>query len=463
MKSREELLQKQKQLQEVFPEVQRELMAVPGVTKVGIGIKETEGQLTGETVFRVYVIEKKPSDELAPSERIPKEIRGFKTDVIVVRPEYPEDDDSKYRPVKPGGQINRQDSDEVGTLGFFAHLFSDDSVVLVSNHHVLYGSGGADGKEIGQPMYSSSCCCTCGDIAANVHGINRAHIDVGIARLKSGVARNDRIKQIGMITGIASAVAGEAVKKRGRTTELTNGNVTNLTLDAGGTKILDVEVKTNNGQDRFSRGGDSGSALLNASNQIIGLHKSGNNGDNVTAGNFVSHSIGIQEVLDALQTDGFQITIITGTGGDESAMMEASGAVAPADPLMIFEERLKQSEPGRVLWETIRGHHREVLRLVNEERPVTVAWRRNQGPAFVAAVVRSARVSTYRIPFEIEGVSRKQTALAMLAVLRTHGSARLRADLDAHADLLIELFAEGSTVEELMTAWESAEALTLIR
>jgi hypothetical protein len=258
-------------------------------------------------------------------------------------------------------------------------------------------------------------------------------------------------------------VAGEAVKKRGRTTELTNGNVTNLTLDAGGTRILDVEVKTNNGQDRFSRGGDSGSALLNASNQIIGLHKSGNNGDNVTAGNFVSHSIGIQEVLDALQTAGFQITIITGTGGDESAIMEASGAVAPADPLMIFEQRLKQSEPGRVLWESIRGHHREVLRLVNEERPVTVAWRRNQGPAFVAAVVRSAKVPTYRIPFEIEGVSRKQTALAMLAVLRTHGSAGLRADLDAHADLLIELFAEGSTVEELITAWESAEALTLIR
>jgi hypothetical protein len=463
MKSRKELLERQKQLQSVFPEAQRQLMEYPGVTKVGIGIKETDGQLTGETVFRVYVLEKLSPDELAPSERIPKEIFGFKTDVVIVRPEEPEDDDSRYRPVKPGCQINRQDSGEVGTLGLFAHLVADDTIMLVSNHHVIYGSNNSDGSEVGQPNHSTSCCCTCGDIAVNVHGIKKNHLDVGIARLKTGVIRDDRIKQIGMITGIADAVAGEAVKKRGRTTELTNGNVTNLTMDSGGTKILEIEVKTDNGMERFSRGGDSGSALLNADNEIIGLHKSGNNKDDVTPGNFLSTSIGIQEVLDALDTDGFAITIITGTGDDESASFSPSVEVAEPDLLTTFEHRLKQTDAGRELWEAIRRNHQEVLRLINEERPVTVAWRRKQGPAFVAAVVRSTKVPEYQIPTEIEGISRSDLALAMLNVLKAHGSARLRADLRAHADLLKEALNQGMSVEELITAWEKIEANLVTR
>jgi len=454
-KSRAELIAAQERLRAVYPQVRAELLRIPGVASVGIGIKEVGGVLTGETVFRVYVDEKKPPGQVPPSERIPSEIQGFKTDVVVVLPEQEEVDDSKYRPVKGGIQINRAGSGSLGTLGCLAHLVSDSSTVLLSNHHVLYGDDASDGTETGQPTHSTSCCCTCGDIAANVHGIKRDHLDCAIARLKSGVGSDGRIEGIGFITGVADAVSGEAVKKRGRTTELTTGTVTNLAMDSTGTKILTIEVKKNSGNDRFSRGGDSGSALLNDSNEIIGLHKSGNNKDEVTAGNFYSRSIGIQEVLDAFSAAGFAITIVTGSGDDEAFDAAPEAAIGFTDVMWTIEQRLKQSPAGAELWRAVRRHQDEALHCVNEVRPVTVAWHRHQGPAFLAALGRSAKEAAYRMPPSIDGVTRRQAVRAVLAMFEQHGSDALRADLARFGGALAKVFTECDTLDEMVRAWDA--------
>ena len=452
--SRTELLQRQKQLQAIYPQVREELMRIPGVVKVGIGIKETAGQLTGEIVFRVYVAEKKPLDAVSPAQRIPKEIRGFKTDVVIVRPDFPEEDTDKYRPVKGGTQIGAEDSGSVGTLGCLAHLISDNSVVVLSNHHVLYDGTATDGSEIGQPQHTKSCCCTCNEIAVNIHGINRGHLDCAIARLNSGIGNDGRIKEIGFITGVNSAVAGEAVKKRGRTTGLTTGNVTNLTFGPDGLTILEIEVRKNNGQDRFSRPGDSGSALLNAANEIIGLHKSGNNGETVTPGNFHSTSVAIGEVLEAFTLEGFQISIITGVGGDESLQPELARVASLSDALWAVELRLRETQAGRQFWDVVQRHQREAIHLVNEVRPVTVIWHRNKGATFVAALGRSAKEPSYRLPENIEGVSRREAASNIVATLGTHASAALRADLETYATVLTDAFTLSDSVEEMISRFE---------
>jgi len=458
MKSQAEYLEAQKRMLALYPEIRQQLLQLPGVVKVGIGIKEKAGKLTGEPVFRVYVEEKKPASELPPGQLVPKEIQGFETDVVVVRPLQPEDDAEKYRPLKAGVQISADGGGGVGTLGCFAHLVSDNSVVVLSNHHVLYSGTATTNSEIGQPTFERSCCCTCNDIAVNLFGTQNAHLDCAIARLKPGITPDARIKEIGFITGINSAVMGQAVKKRGRTTGLTTGNVTNITPDGTGTKILEIEVKKNNGNDRFSRPGDSGSALLNDANEIIGLHKQGNNGDDVVAGQFESVSVGIQEVLDAMQAAGFQITIMTGTGGDELVELAPRSSAGLTDALWAIELRLQETEAGRAFWAVVQRNQRELLRLVNEVRPVTVTWHRKQGPAFLAALGRSTKEPSYRVPEQLEGITRQEAAIAILSALEANGSEALQADLALHAAALREAFVRGDTVDEMIRAWEQTQA-----
>jgi hypothetical protein len=44
------------------------LMALPNVVEVGVGLKETGGQLTDEIVIHVFVSEKVPTTKLAPDQ-----------------------------------------------------------------------------------------------------------------------------------------------------------------------------------------------------------------------------------------------------------------------------------------------------------------------------------------------------------------------------------------------------------
>jgi len=312
----------------------------------GIGIKEIGGALTEETVFRVYVREKKAPGQVPPGEMIPAEIHGFKTDVVVVLPAQEEDDESKYRPVKGASRSTAP-----------AAARSERSAAWPPGVRQLHRaaeqppcalrSAGADGTETANPRIRARAAAPAATSRPTCTASSATTSIAPIARLKAGVGSDGRIEGIGFITGVAAAVSGEAVKKRGRTTELTTGTVTNLTMDSTGTKILTIEVKKNNGNDRFSRSGDSGSALLNDSNEIIGLHKEGNNGDTVAAGSFYSTSIGIQEVLDALSAAGFAITIITGSGGDEAIEPLPAEAIGFTDVMWTIEQRLKQSPAAR--------------------------------------------------------------------------------------------------------------------
>ena len=60
---------------------QDELLRLPNVVGLGIGLQKRRGQPTGELALVVMVSRKVPSAELAPSERIPREIEGVPIDV----------------------------------------------------------------------------------------------------------------------------------------------------------------------------------------------------------------------------------------------------------------------------------------------------------------------------------------------------------------------------------------------
>jgi len=119
-------------------------------------------------------------------------------------------------------------------------------------------------------------------------------------------------------------------------------------------------------------------------------------------------------------------------------------------------DRLGATDRGRELVALVMRHHRECIHLVSHERAGMVAWQRNRGPTFLAALARSAKEPIYRIPREIGGVTRKEAVLAMQTLLETHGSESLRADLRSHGAELAGLLARSETAAELIDTWEAA-------
>ena len=94
----------------------------------------------------------------------------------------------------------------------------------------------------------------------------------------------------------------------------------------------------------------------------------------------------------------------------------------------------------------------EMLELVNHSRPVTIAWHRKQGPAFLGAFMRSVKEPEYRIPHEIEGISRQHALNAMSVVFEEHGSPSLRAAIQEYGMAVLYACGRYDTVEKIVQA-----------
>src|SRR5215211_6914183 len=105
MKSKEERVKIQAQLMELHARVKAELMKIPGVVDVAVGLKEKDGVLTDEITFQVFVKEKKEEKDLLPEHIIPKRIMGINTDVQKVPKAIKREDNRECRPVKGGVQV----------------------------------------------------------------------------------------------------------------------------------------------------------------------------------------------------------------------------------------------------------------------------------------------------------------------------------------------------------------------
>ena len=123
-----------------------------GAHAIGIGRKLVAGRKTDTLALRVYVAEKRPLSELEPEELVPSSVRflsrkaeresTLQTDVIETPPPRPEaiDPETRIRPV-PGG-VSGGISGSTGTIGGWVWDLTDDTIVLLSNNHVLLNTIG---------------------------------------------------------------------------------------------------------------------------------------------------------------------------------------------------------------------------------------------------------------------------------------------------------------------------------
>lgn len=495
-----------KDQQNLFANIQtakQDLLKIPNVLAVGIGLKESNNQFTDEIAYRVFVKEKKDLASLKSDEIIPKTINNIKTDVIV--PYHPQNrpyqypvcgterlTQTKHRPLKAGILISKS-SLPGGTLGWFGTLLSDDSKVILSNEHVLYGTSlpiDTSQRKTAQPVLgeiSHCCCCECGSedvVGTTIIGIQNVNsapwVDCAITRINPEFVNdivyqisNDATSEVLSVSGTNQAVVGERVRKIGARSGYTQGIVVHVgdaavagTDPAGNTiTIISQQVLIIPHTDEtyqinyegtckfaFSNHGDSGSVILNDSDEIVALLYSGDAEHNTVDVTFANN---IQNVLDAFAANGQQITLATTAGGHSLTRSLVMAPVKEKTELNVLEE-IRDMNRLSLLNNLFEKHHKEVLNLINNKRPVTIVWQRNQGPAFVAAIVRAAKHKNYQIPELIEGTDKKTLLTSMESILMEHGSAELQNDILKYRDSLIEILLSEKSIEGIAEALKSA-------
>lgn len=320
--------------------ISNELLKKPGVVSVGIGFKKTGGKKTDQISVICSVEVKKPKEALKEKDMVPKEIKGFATDVVesgVIKAFGVLDN---IRPALGGDSIGHY-AITAGTLGCAVH--KNGQKMILSNNHVMANSNEAQvGDMILKPgVYDGG---TAADKIAvleqwekiNFIGDNLPDTDCPIAKslanflnilsfifgrksrlraysletstnlIDAALAKplvdddiENKIREIGKISNIDYLELGMNVRKFGRTTGYTEGEVeqVNVTTQVsyGTNKIAvfsDQVIITTDGTsyDHFSQPGDSGSAVL-CGNKLVGLLFAGS--DTVTIVNRIENVFNI--------------------------------------------------------------------------------------------------------------------------------------------------------------------------
>jgi hypothetical protein len=322
------------QIRPVKERIEDELLSIPGVTGVDINYKQTQGQKTDRLAIVVSVAEKKPKEVLKPEEVIPPEIDGVPTDVVekqivlqvaaeAIRVEGElQVDGSAYATLQGGISmgpcravfLSPPDVPSagyyifVGTLGAIVKDRTSGAMMALTNFHVAcVDSGWTVGDTMAQPARNDGGACPAQKFGAIVRAVLSEQVDGSVLSIDPGKTSACKIVEIGDVKGKNTAAIGMAVRKRGRTTGLTYGNVTSVDFtvsvpygDGLGVHVLKhqirVEVDTTKST-QFGDHGDSGSVVVDANNKVVGLHFAGNTSG--TAG-FANP---IQSVLDELDVD----------------------------------------------------------------------------------------------------------------------------------------------------------------
>jgi len=259
----------------------------------GIARRITRGVVTGELALKVYVRRKLPRSAVSARDMVPGELEGpgvggtVTFDVEAVGVQRLELHGQKHRPLSPGFSIGIARS--VGTLGCFVTLSSDRSQkrrFLLSNAHVIAGSGFARrGSSVFQPALEQDGGKSKDKVATLFRSSKLSFdasrhtnlIDAAIALITENEL-DPVIPHVGPIAGVNFRITrGMKIKKFGRTTGLTHGEVRDIDyrtflryptprgLRKAGFKNLVFCTK-------YSEPGDSGSVILDSRNNVVGLH-----------------------------------------------------------------------------------------------------------------------------------------------------------------------------------------------
>lgn len=319
-----------------FEKAKLDLLRKAGVVAVGIGYKTVGGAKTPALAIVCSVIKKLPVKNIKAVDLIPKLVEGISTDVIetgIIK--ALEDRTKRWRPA-PGGVSIGHEKITAGTLGCLVE--KGGKKYILSNNHVLANMNeGAIGDAILQPgsydggTFPYDRIATLAEfVKINFIGGNGCSLSKTITKLLNFITQSiksksrfatsraelpenrvdaaiaepldaswvlDEILEVGKLLGIGEATLGLGVKKSGRTSGLTHG-----TID-----VMNVAVQVQYGESKIayfvdqlqagamSEGGDSGSAVVDEENHLVGLLFAGS--DTTT----IINPIG--EVFSALQLD----------------------------------------------------------------------------------------------------------------------------------------------------------------
>ena len=282
------------------------LFKYPNVRVVGDGHKIVNGKDTGREAIFVGVSGKLKPEELKKGDVIPSSLSGVETDVVEVG-DIVALRTGVHRPA-PGGVSIGHPKVTAGTLGMIVKR--NGVRYILSNNHVLANTNNAQvgdkawqpGRADGGTTVSSigsllefvpiafSEGSTCGvanfivsisnslaqlfgrqtRLKAVIEPVNL--VDCAISKPISEDIVSDEILEIGVPYEFDVVGIGDKVKKSGRTTGLTYGTVIAVNAESdvsygAGIAHFEEQIITSS----IAEGGDSGSAVLNESNDVVGL------------------------------------------------------------------------------------------------------------------------------------------------------------------------------------------------
>jgi hypothetical protein len=289
------------------------LLKRQNVVATGIGYKETSGTKTTTLSIVCSVKEKLASSQLSGPDRVPATIDGTPTDVVksgVIRAlQAPTD---RFRPA-PGGVSVGHAAITAGTLGCW--VTKNGQKLILSNNHVLANSNDAEiGDSILQPgpfdggsfpqdhfanlmqfvpisfegepsecqfanavitVFNAGCRVINSNTRYNAAKVQAEDnlVDAAIATPLDPADVKDEILNIGPIQGTVEGELGMTIKKSGRTTGFTTGEIqqvdvtANVQFGAGQMALFTDQLLAG----AMSQGGDSGSAVLDDNNRLTGL------------------------------------------------------------------------------------------------------------------------------------------------------------------------------------------------
>jgi len=287
------------------------LLTRRNVVACGIGYKVSRGVRTDELSLVVSVTHKVDPSALAPEDLVPRELEGVRTDVVetgLLRAHQKPTD--RWRPAPPGVSIGHPHV-TAGTFGCLVRR--GDEVFILSNNHVLADlnrarpgdpilqPGAADGGtmddriatlaefiplDFGETEPECSIARGLADVlnwlaqaTGSTHRLQPVQRTPGVNRVDAALARplspdlvTKEILYIGAPAGVGSATLGTRVQKTGRTTGYTTGTITQVEVTVridyyGPSALFEGQLMAS----PMSQPGDSGSAVLDVEERVVGL------------------------------------------------------------------------------------------------------------------------------------------------------------------------------------------------